>query len=244
MIRLDNVNIEQTIENAHDYALKSTCERVKEDFCYTEQQLRRHYRWDFITSFLDAVIDDDIPEVLGGWSLEETLTHLDRSGIPYQRNDEYDCRSIVINIYNDYFYLERYDDDKYMMFQCCEYLLGEWNQSIVDLFHILTKELNPSVIHDRSINCIKQYNHEMTQRHLIEATGIGIIHHAFNDMGYTVLASRGYEDLFKGTIETDWGRVHIESTLQDLPEQIDRILQEKENFNRMLVTLEEIEGIE
>ena len=63
-------------------------------------------------------------------------------------------------------------------------------------------------------------------------------------MGYTVLASRGYEDLFKGTIETDWGRVHIESTLQDLPEQIDRILQEKENFNRMLVTLEEIEGIE
>ena len=95
MIRLDNVNIKQTIENAHDYALKSTCERVKEDCCYTEQQLRRHYRWDFITSFLDAVIDDDIPEVLGGWSLEETLTHLDRSGIPYQRNDEYDCHCRV-----------------------------------------------------------------------------------------------------------------------------------------------------
>ena len=81
----------------------------------------------------------------------------------------------------------------------------------------------------------------MTERRLIEATGLGIIRETLGNMEYTILASYGRENKFTGAIETDWGRLNITSTLADLPQQIDLILQEKQQFDQMLDTYGEDE---
>jgi hypothetical protein len=73
---------------------------------------------------------------------------------------------------------------------------------------------------------------------------LGIIKEALKDMEYTILTSRGYEDRFKGIVETDWGRINIDSTLEDLPAQIAAMLHEKEQFDQMLVTFDCEESIE
>ena len=52
------------------------------------------------------------------------------------------------------------------------------------------------------------------------------------------------DKLFECDIETDWGRLNITSTLEDLPEQIATILQEKEIIDQMFVTFDKTEGIE
>ena len=106
---------------------------------------------------------------------------------------------------------------------------------------LLSKEVEPRKIHERTSSIIKEFNLEMTQRWLIEATGLGIIRETLGDMEYTILAAYGRENKFTGAIETDWGRFNITSTLEDLPQQIDMILQEKQLFDQMLVTYDEDE---
>ena len=80
MIRLDNISIEETVEQAHAAALAAAEINVGLDICFTENELRRHYTIDFIRSFLDAAIDEDVPDGSDGWTLEQTKSHLISSG--------------------------------------------------------------------------------------------------------------------------------------------------------------------
>ena len=131
-----------------------------------------------------------------------------------------------------------------MLFQCSEYELGLLGQDLVDLMMFLRQELEPGKIYERTCSHTKKLNQLNTQRQIIEATGLGIIKEALKDMEYTILTSRGYEDRFKGVVETDWGRININSPLEDLPAQIAAMLNEKEQFDKMLVTLDDEESIE
>ena len=128
-----------------------------------------------------------------------------------------------------------------MLFHCSEYELGLLGQDLVDLMLLLKQEIEPTKIYERTNPLIKKYNQEMTERRLIEATGLGIIREALGNMEYRILASYGRENKFTGALETDWGRLNITSTLADLPQHIDMILQEKQKFEQLLVTFDDEE---
>ena len=131
-----------------------------------------------------------------------------------------------------------------MVYGSGEYIIGNWDHAIVDLFKIIRAETVPSTIYDRTKDFIKEQNLQKIRYQVLTTTAIGIIHNNLGDVNHSINNVTVKDKLFECDIETDWGRLNIASTLEDLPEQINRILQEKENFNRMLVTLEEIEGIE
>ena len=244
MIRLDKISIEEIVEQAHAAALAAAEINVGLDICFTEDELRRHYTIDFIRSFLDDAIDEDVPDGSDGWTLEQTKSHLISSGFPATIIDYYDCTSLQIDVQDYFFDIEFDEEGTLMLFQCSEYELGLLGQDLVDLMMILRQELEPGKIYERTCSHTKKLNQLNTQRKIIEAAGLGIIKEALKDMEYTILTSRGYEDRFKGVVETDWGRLNIASTLEDLPEQIATILQEKEIIDQMFVTFDETEGIE
>lgn len=244
MIRLDNISIEETVEQAHAAALAAAEINVGLDICFTENELRRHYTIDFIRSFLDAAIDEDVPDGSDGWTLEQTKSHLISSGFPATIIDYYDCTTLQIDVQDDFFDIEFDEEGTLMLFQCSEYELGLLGQDLVDLMMILRQELEPGKIYERTCSLTKKLNQLNTQRQIIEAAGLGIIKEALKDMEYTILTSHGYEDRFKGVVETDWGRINIDSTLEDLPAQIVAMLHEKEQFDQMLVTFDCEESIE
>lgn len=244
MIRLDKISIEEIVEQAHAAALAAAEINVGLDICFTEDELRRHYTIDFIRSFLDDAIDEDVPDGSDGWTLEQTKSHLISSGFPATIIDYYDCTSLQIDVQDYFFDIEFDEEGTLMLFQCSEYELGLLGQDLVDLMMILRQELEPGKIYERTCSHTKKLNQLNTQRTIIEAAGLGIIKEALKDMEYTILTSRGYEDRFKGVVETDWGRINIDSTLEDLPAQIAAMLHEKEQFDQMLVTFDKIEGIE
>ena len=244
MIRLDKISIEEIVEQAHAAALAAAEINVGLDICFTEDELRRHYTIDFIRSFLDDAIDEDVPDGSDGWTLEQTKSHLISSGFPATIIDYYDCTSLQIDVQDDFFDIEFDEEGTLMLFQCSEYELGLLGHDLVDLMMILRQELEPGKIYERTCSLTKKLNQLNTQRQIIEAAGLGIIKEAFKDMEYTILTSRGYEDRFKGVVETDWGRINIDSTLEDLPAQIAAMLHEKEQFDQMLVTFDCEESIE
>lgn len=244
MIRLDKIRIEEIVEQAHAAALAAAEINVGLDICFTEDELRRHYTIDFIRSFLDDAIDEDVPDGSDGWTLEQTKSHLISSGFPATIIDYYDCTSLQIDVQDYFFDIEFDEEGTLMLFQCSEYELGLLGQDLVDLMMILRQELEPGKIYERTCSHTKKLNQLNTQRTIIEAAGLGIIKEALKDMEYTILTSRGYEDRFKGVVETDWGRINIDSTLEDLPAQIAAMLHEKEQFDQMFVTFDKIEGIE
>ena len=240
MIRIDRFN-QETIETAHATALAAAEIDISSDVCYTEHQIRLHYTIDFINSFLDLVIDEYVPDDSDGWTLEQTKSHLNSSGISAKIIGDSDYGSLEIDLHDYTFDLEVDDESKLLLFHCSEYELGLLGQDLVDLMLLLKQEIEPTKIYERTNPLIKKYNQEMTERRLIEATGLGIIREALGNMEYTILASYGRENKFTGALETDWGRLNITSTLADLPQQIDMILQEKQKFEQLLVTFDDEE---
>ena len=244
MIRLDRINLDETVESAHASALAAAETNIGLDICFTENNLKRHYTIDFISSFLDAAIDEDVPDGPGGWTLEQAKSHLTSSGFTAMLIDYYDSTSLKVDVHDYSFDIEIDDEGTLMLFQCSEYELGLLGQDLVNLMMILRQELEAEKIYERTCSLTKKLNQLNTQRQIIEAAGLGIIRDAFTDMEYSILTSRGYEDRFKGVVETDWGRININSPLEDLPAQIAAMLNEKEQFDKMLVTLDDEESIE
>ena len=163
--------------------------------CYTEYQIRLHYTIDFISSFLDSVIDEYVPDDSDGWTLEQTKSYLNSSGISAKIIGDSDYGSLEIDLHDYTFDLEVDDESKLLLFHCSEHELGLLGQDLVDLMLLLKQEIEPTKIYERTNPFIKEYNQEMSERRLIEATGLGIIREALGNIDMILQEKQKFEQL-------------------------------------------------
>ena len=245
MLCLDKVDIADSIEQAHAEALE--CVRGLDDLFLKLDiidYVQDYYAREFVNALLPKLMDEEWPSGFNDWTIEELAIEFNKYDFDVKVEEYGQTKVLNVRCSGVVICLEDDEDGKIMVYGSGEYIIGNWDHAIVDLFKIIRAETVPSMIYDRTKDFIKEQNLQKIRNQVLTTTAIGIIHNNLGDVNHSINNVTVKDKLFECDIETDWGRLNIASTLEDLPEQIDRILQEKENFNRMLVTLEEIEGIE
>ena len=245
MLCLDKVDIANSIEQAHAETLESV--RGLDDLFLKLDiidYVQDYYAREFVNALLPKLMDEEWPSGFNDWTIEELAIEFNKYDFDVKVEEYGQTKVLNVRCSGVVICLEDDEDGKIMVYGSGEYIIGNWDHAIVDLFKIIRAETVPSMIYDRTKDFIKEQNLQKIRNQVLTTTAIGIIHNNLGDVNHSINNVTVKDKLFECDIETDWGRLNIASTLEDLPEQIDRILQEKENFNRMLVTLEEIEGIE
>lgn len=245
MLCLDKVDIADSIERAHAEALE--CVRGLDDLflkLYIIDYVQDYYATEFVNALLPKLIDEEWPSGFNDWTIEELAIEFNKHDFDVKVEEYGQTKVLDVRCSGVVMCLEDDEDGKIMVYGSGEYIIGNWDHAIVDLFKIIRAETVPSKIYDRTKDFIKEQNLQKIRNQVLTTTAIGIIHNNLGDVNHSINNVTVKDKLFECDIETDWGRLNITSTLEDLPEQIATILQEKEIIDQMFVTFDETEGIE
>lgn len=245
MLCLEKVDIADSIEQAHAEALE--CVRGLDDLflkLYIIDYVQDHYATEFVNALLPKLIDEEWPSGFNDWTIEELAIEFNKHDFDVKVEEYGQTKVLDVRCSGVVMCLEDDEDGKIMVYGSGEYIIGNWDHTIVDLFKIIRAETVPSKIYDRTKDFIKEQNLQKIRNQVLTTTAIGIIHNNLGDVNHSINNVTVKDKLFECDIETDWGRLNITSTLEDLPEQIATILQEKEIIDQMFVTFDETEGIE
>lgn len=245
MLCLDKVDIADSIERAHAEALK--CVRGLDDLFLKLDiidYVQDYYATEFVNALLPKLIDEEWPSGFNDWTIEELAIEFNKYDFDVKVEEYGQTKVLDVRCSGVVMCLEDDEDGKIMVYGSGEYIIGNWDHAIVDLFKIIRAETVPSKIYDRTKDFIKEQNLQKIRNQVLTTTAIGIIHNNLGDVNHSINDVTVKDKLFECDIETDWGRLNITSTLEDLPEQIATILQEKEIIDQMFVTFDKTEGIE
>ena len=245
MLCLDKVDITNSIEQAHAEALESV--RGMDDLFLKYDiidYVEDYYAREFVNALLPKLTDEEWPSGFNDWTIEELAIEFNKYDFNVKVEEYGQTKVLNVRCSGVVICLEDDEDGKIMVYGSDEYVIGNWDHAIVDLFKIIRAETVASKIYDRTKDFIKEQNLLKIRNQVLTTTAIGIIHSNLGDVDHSINNVTVKDKLFECDIETDWGRLNIASTLEDLPEQIATILQEKEIIDQMFVTFDKIEGIE
>ena len=245
MLCLDKVDITNSIEQAHAEALE--CVRGLDDLFLKLDiidYVQDYYATEFVNALLPKLIDEEWPSGFNDWTIEELAVEFNKHDFDVKVEEYGQTKVLIVRCSGVVMCLEDDEDGKIMVYGSGEYIIGNWDHAIVDLFKIIRAETVPSTIYDHTKDFIKEQNLLKIRNQVLTTTAIGIIHSNLGDVNHSINNVTVKDKLFECDIETDWGRLNIASTLEDLPEQIATILLEKEIIDQMFVTFDKIEGIE
>lgn len=245
MLCLDKVDIANSIEQAHAEALE--CVRGLDDLFLKLDiidYVQDYYATEFVNALLPKLIDEEWPSWFNDWTIEELAIEFNKHDFDVKVEEYGQTKVLNVRCSGVVMCLEDDEDGKIMVYGSGEYIIGNWDHAIVDLFKIIRAETVPSTIYDHTKDFIKEQNLQKIRNQVLTTTVIGIIHNNLGNVNHSINNVTVKDKLFECDIETDWGRLNIASTLEDLPEQIATILLEKEIIDQMFVTFDKIEGIE
>lgn len=245
MLCLDKVDITNSIEQAHAEALESV--RGLDDLFLKLDiidYVQDYYATEFVNALLPKLIDEEWPSGFNDWTIEELAIEFNKHDFDVKVEEYGQTKVLNVRCSGVVMCLEDDEDGKIMVYGSGEYIIGNWDHAIVDLFKIIRAETVPSKIYDRTKDFIKEQNLQKIRNQVLTTTAIGIIHNNLGDVNHSINNVTVKDKLFECDIETDWGRLNIASTLEDLPTQIAAMLHEKEQFDQMFVTFDKTEGIE
>lgn len=246
MLRSDRNNIQDIVASVHSESLKRCYDAIRQtNINFSVVHLERLYSYHFIMTILESVLNEDSDADQNGFSLEEFACRLRASGFTnelesHQEDDSY----LTICLNDNWFYFREDEDVRLLEWDTMEYVVAQWDQELVDLIVVIYNETHPQNIYTHIKDCLKHANQKSTQRQIIESTAKGIIRDKLRDMEYTIKDSVVSGMIYKCLIEMTWGRLEIFANLDDLPYQLDNILREKQKFDQMMVTFDDIDDID
>lgn len=211
------------LAKAHAQAYRDCMEELSSDMCISESALRFNYMTYFIKSILDMLAQSNgtTKESMSFTDLEKELIE---AGIADEYIDTDDPSYLIVDLGYDTLQLEYDSFGRAILFHGYEYEVSVWNDETVRMITLIYKSLYDTAFLSNVEKCYEEYRREVIRQQMIETTGKGIIHGKLSGTDHKITESISCKDIVSCKIEMDSGSLKLESSIQELPNQIDFIL--------------------
>ena len=187
MLCLDKVDIANSIEQAHAEALK--CVRGLDDLFLKLDiidYVQDYYATEFVNALLPKLIDEEWPSGFNDWTIEELAIEFNKHDFDVKVEEYGQTKVLIVRCSGVVMCLEDDEDGKIMVYGSGEYIIGNWDHAIVDLFKIIRAETVPSTIYDHTKDFIKEQNLQKIRNQVLTTTVIGIIHNNLGNVNHSI----------------------------------------------------------
>ena len=246
MIRFDKINLQDTIEKAHAQGRERChywdftqidCGLTAFTDDFVKDSVENIYMINFIDTILSDIIDDETPSDQDGWTIEDLAEKLRPHGFKVTIIDKECMIDFYHNNISAFISLEEDEERKLLLWGDDEFEIGRWDQDLLNLFLIIKNELSDLRVNDCIQEYIKTFNHKRALIHVLKNTACGIIRTKLQHLDFTILNESILNELFTCDIECELGTIHIESSINELGDKLDSILQQKQEIELITADL-------
>mgnify|MGYP003445096560 FL=1 len=230
-------HIRELFQKARKDARKKCLDDVRSNMGINRHWIMFEYRTWFIDSLL-KYLDESNYSNTPCWSFEELEKALIDAGIPDSVIDSDPPSYLIVDVFYDTIQFCYDSCGRSILYHGFEYEVNGWGPDTVKLVKLIYDNTLDTDLRPYADACLVECMQEEIRQNIIEATGRGIIQDKFKDTDLQITDAVAQKDIFSCTINTSWSKLDISANLQELQDQIDEILMEKNKYDQMMSVLE------
>ena len=241
MTRFSEEYIEQLLSSAHQKAFRALIDEISSDMSYNEPTILRYYKMELGGCILEEYLKNESKTPEESLTLDELEKNLIAAGFSEDEIEIDGEAFMCVETDHCLLFLECDSFGRSILCRGKEYNINAWNDGTVRILKLIKEQTSESMIFANTRSFVKAWNGEWIHQRMIEATARSLISETLSDDKCTFVEARSCKGIFSATVETSWGRVEISSNLQELPNHLEEILQEKQKIEQMFVTFDDQE---